>query len=128
MGIIAIVLIVFRNDVPVLFNLGEEASLLASSFLLVACAYLLFDGFQTVASGALRGIGDVKIIAVAAFICYWIIGCPTALLLAFPLGMNGVGVWIGLASGLGSMALILGWRVFRDLAKNPRGSDIPALP
>ena len=128
MGIIAIVLIVFRNDVPVLFNLGEEASLLASSFLLVACAYLLFDGFQTVASGALRGIGDVKIIAVAAFICYWIIGCPTALLLAFPLGMNGVGVWIGLASGLGSMALILGWRVFRDLAKNPRGSDVPALP
>lgn len=115
MGIFSIFLIAFRNDVPTLFNLGEEASVLAAAYLFVACAYMLFDGFQTVAAGLLRGIGDVKIIAVAAFISYWVIGCPTALLLAFPLGLNGVGIWIGLAAGLASIAAILGVRVFRDL-------------
>ncbi|MBQ6705425.1 MAG: MATE family efflux transporter [Opitutales bacterium] len=116
MCIISAALILFRHEVPALFNLGEEASLLASSFLFVACAYMLFDGFQTVAAGTLRGIGDVKIIAVAAFVSYWIIGCPTAIGLAFGLGMDGVGVWIGLAAGLASIALILGWRVRKDLA------------
>lgn len=116
MCVISAALILFRHEVPALFNLGEEASLLASSFLLVACAYMLFDGFQTVAAGILRGIGDVKIIAVAAFVSYWIIGCPTALGLAFVLGMDGVGVWIGLAAGLACIAVILGWRVRKDLA------------
>ncbi len=116
MIVVSALLILFRNDVPALFNLGAEASGLASSFLLVACAYMLFDGFQTVAAGTLRGIGDVKIIAVSAFVSYWMIGCPTALGLAFGIGMNGVGVWIGLAAGLASIAVILGCRVRRDLA------------
>ena len=76
---------------------------------------MLFDGFQTIAAGALRGLSDVRIIAVASFISYWIIACPLALLLAFPLGLHGVGVWIGLAAGLATMALILGGRMRRHL-------------
>lgn len=117
MSVNAAVLTIFREEIPRLFNLGEEASSLAASFLVVASAYMLFDAFQTVAAGALRGLGDVRIIAGAAFVCYWIIGCPLALILAFPLGMEGVGVWIGLAAGLTAIALILGVRVNKNLSR-----------
>ncbi|MGN0835434.1 MAG: MATE family efflux transporter [Candidatus Spyradosoma sp.] len=107
----------FLDEIPAAFNLGAEASDIARSILIVAVAYMLFDAFQTVASGALRGLGDVRVIAVGAFVSYWIIGCPTALILAFPLGLHGVGVWIGLASGLASIAVILGVRMRKNLAR-----------
>ena len=116
MGISSVFFIVYRNSVPAIFNLENETAALASSFLVVACAYMLFDGFQTVAAGALRGLGDVKIIAVAAFISYWVVGCPTALFLAFCIGMNGVGIWIGLAVGLAAAALTFGTRVYGNLS------------
>jgi MATE family multidrug resistance protein len=30
--------------------------------------------------------------------------------LAFPLGMNGLGIWLGLATGLGVVAILIVWR------------------
>lgn len=117
MGVAGTVMLTFLDAIPAAFNLGEEASGIAHSILIVAVAYMLFDAFQTTASGALRGLGDVRVIAVGAFVSYWIIGCPTALLLAFPLGLRGVGIWIGLASGLATIALILGLRMRKNLAR-----------
>ena len=107
----------FLDAIPAAFNLGAEAAEIARAILIVAVAYMLFDAFQTVASGALRGLGDVRVIAVGAFVSYWIIGCPTALILAFPLELRGVGVWIGLASGLASIAVILGARMHKNLSR-----------
>ena len=115
MSISAVAFISFRAEVSAIFNLENETAALASSFLVVVCAYMIFDGFQTIAAGALRGIGDVRIIAVAAFVSYWIIGCPTALFLAFGIGMEGVGIWIGLAVGLAATSIILGVRLRSDL-------------
>lgn len=117
MSLNAATLTFFRRDIPELFNLGAEASEISASILLVASAYMLFDAFQTLAAGALRGLGDVRIIAGAAFFSYWVVGCPLALILAFPLGQNGVGIWIGLAVGLASAALILGLRVNKNLSR-----------
>jgi len=117
LGTNAIVLICLRHQIPLEFNVSSEAATIAADIFLVAGTYMLFDAFQTISAGMLRGLGDVKIIAGAAFVSYWIIGCPTALVLAFPLGLKGVGVWIGLAAGLASIAIILGFRVHKDLAE-----------
>ena len=79
--------------------------------LLVAAAFQLFDGLQTVATGALRGSGDTKTPMLANFVAYWLIGLPAGYFLCFKLGWGAVGVWIGLCGGLmiiGS-ALLLTW-------------------
>ena len=39
-----------------------------------------------------------------AAIGYWGVGLPLGVLLAFPLGFGGVGIWIGLATGLAVVA------------------------
>ncbi len=112
---LAVALLVFRKQIPLFFNLGEDASALATAFLLIEGAYLVFDSFQTIVAGALRGLSDVRVIPVAAFLGYWVLGLPLALVLAFPCGMKGVGVWIGLAAGLAFLALVLGARLFFDV-------------
>lgn len=118
MGANAVALVCFREQIPLAFNVGPEAASVAADIFVVAAAYMLFDAYQTISAGALRGLGDVKIIAVAAFVSYWIIGCPTALALAFPLSLNGVGVWSGLAAGLATIAVILGFRVHKNLSRS----------
>jgi multidrug resistance protein, MATE family len=82
-----------------------------AKLLLVAAAFQLFDGLQTVATGALRGSGDTRTPMLANFVAYWLIGLPVGYLLGFQLGWGAVGIWIGLCGGLmmiGS-ALLFAW-------------------
>ena len=50
-------------------------------------------------SGMLRGLHDTAADVYAA-LGYWGIGLPLGVVLAFPFGFDGAGIWIGLASGL----------------------------
>jgi MATE family multidrug resistance protein len=38
---------------------------------------------------------------------YWLVGAPTSLLLGFTFGMQGFGIWLGLAVGLLVAAITL---------------------
>lgn len=89
---------------------------LASQFLLVAAMFQLLDGAQVVLAGALRGLQDTQMPMLIAGIGYWGIGFTTAILLAFWLGWQGVGIWLGLAAGLLAVSLLLGWRWARRAA------------
>jgi MATE family multidrug resistance protein len=82
-----------------------------AKLLLVAAAFQLFDGLQTVATGALRGAGDTNTPMLANFIAYWLIGLPAGYVLCFRFGWGALGIWIGLCGGLmiiGS-ALLFAW-------------------
>jgi len=46
----------------------------------------------------LRGLHDARMPMFFALIGYWAIGLPLGASLAFPMGMGGIGIWIGLAT------------------------------
>jgi MATE family multidrug resistance protein len=89
---------------------------LAAQLLGVAALFQLFDGTQVVASGALRGLTDVKVPTVITFIAYWLVSLPLGYGLAFHTGLGPRGVWIGLASGLASAAVLLATRFVHKTA------------
>lgn len=74
----------------------------ATLLLAVCAAFQLFDGIQTVATGALRGAGDTRTPMFCHFTAYWIIGLPLGAWLCFVRGLGAAGLWAGL-----SLALIL---------------------
>jgi MATE family multidrug resistance protein len=80
---------------------------LAVSFLVVAAFFQIFDGAQVVAAGMLRGLQDTKVPMIYAAIGYWVVGLAVGVGLGFGLGWEGVGIWIGLASGLAAVAFML---------------------
>ena len=68
----------------------------------IAALFQLFDGFQVVTTGALRGLGDTRTPMYAHLAGYWLIGLPIGYVLCFRFGWGARGIWIGL-----SIALIL---------------------
>jgi len=107
MGLYAVGVLLLRHEIPVWFVEEAEVHALASSFLMVAAAFALFDGTQITAIGILRGMYDVRIPTAAVFISYWILSAPLATWLAFRTDLGGVGLWLGLMVGLGFAGLFL---------------------
>src|SRR3569623_1676791 len=59
---------------------------------------------QVGGAGMLRGLQDTRVPMIYAALGYWGIGMSLSLLFAFKLGFGGIGIWIGLASGLAEVA------------------------
>lgn len=102
---------------------------LAVGFLGVAALFQLMDGAQVIAAGGLRGLKDTRTPMLICVAGYWPIGMLSAYLLAFPLGLGGVGIWYGLAIGLTVVAAALLWRFYRRdrLTLTPRPLSAEAL-
>lgn len=100
---------------PILGTFAEDPAVLslARTMLGVAALFQLFDGMQVTLSGVLRGAGDARSSMVANLMGHWGIGVPVGCALAFGAGLGVVGLWVGLAVGLGSVAMILLWRWHR---------------
>jgi MATE family multidrug resistance protein len=80
---------------------------LAVTFLALAALFQIADGAQAVTLGMLRGLHDARVPMLVAAFGYWGVGLPLGVLLAFPLHLGGAGIWIGLASGLAVVAVLL---------------------
>lgn len=79
----------------------------AIEFLAVAAVFQIFDGSQSIASGAIRGLKDSKSTMIIGSVGYWIVGVPAAIFFGFVAHQGGVGVWWGLACGLACAAVLL---------------------
>jgi multidrug resistance protein, MATE family len=93
----------FLSDIPA--NAAVVA--LAISFLKVAAAFQLVDGAQVIGAGMLRGLHDTRWPLIFALFGYWGVGLGIGAWLAFGADWKGVGIWIGLASGLAVVAALM---------------------
>ena len=92
----------------------NDAEVLAVAVTLIPIAgvFQVVDGLQVVASGGLRGIGDTRVPMVVGLLGFYAIGLPVGILLSrWERTAGPVGLWWGLAVGLGAVALFLLWRV-----------------
>jgi MATE family multidrug resistance protein len=80
---------------------------LAVSFLRVAAAFQLVDGAQVIGAGMLRGLHDTRWPLLFALFGYWVVGLGIGAWLAFGRDWKGVGIWVGLASGLAAVAVLM---------------------
>lgn len=82
------------------------------TLLAAGAAFQLFDGIQTVATGALRGAGDTRTPMLCHFTAYWIIGLPLGAWLCFRRGWGALGLWAGLSLALILIGIVLlfAWR------------------
>ena len=79
----------------------------AIAMLKVGAIFQVFDASQVALANMLRGLHDSKWPFLIAVLGYWAIGAPVGLALGFLTPLGGVGVWIGLASGLVVVAILL---------------------
>ena len=96
----ALVFIIFRNYLPVLYVDDSSVINIASTLLIIAGLFQISDGIQAVGLGILRGIRDIKKPTVVTFISYWIISIPLSYFLGIEYGYGVYGIWIGLSIGL----------------------------
>jgi MATE family multidrug resistance protein len=103
----------------------DEAIIQSTIYLLYAgAAFQLFDGFQTVATGALRGLGDTRTPMFCHFTAYWIIGLPLGAWLCFSRGWGAFGLWSGLSLALILIGIVLLW-VWRKRVHRLAMDDAP---
>jgi multidrug resistance protein, MATE family len=112
MSLAAVVLVLWPRVIVRVFTPDPQVMAIGVKLLLVAAAFQLFDGLQTVATGALRGMGETRIPMLSSFVAYWAIGLPLGYYLGFSRHLGAIGLWTGLAISLmviGS-ALVFAWR------------------
>ncbi|XP_028091224.1 protein DETOXIFICATION 16-like [Camellia sinensis] len=82
----------YSNEIQVVRYVATMMPILAISNFL--------DGFQCVLSGAVRGCGWQKVGAFVNLGSYYLVGIPSALLLAFVIHVGGRGLWLGIICAL----------------------------
>jgi len=112
------ILIIFSNDIVQLFvarddGVNDELIMLSSLFVSILGIFHFFDGSQMVLLGIFRGLKKTVIPMLLSIICFWLVGLPLALLLAFYTDLGATGIWCGLALGLLALFSLLLFRWIR---------------
>ncbi|KAK6921242.1 Multi antimicrobial extrusion protein [Dillenia turbinata] len=98
--VVALALILIRNIWGYAYtNETEVINYLAIMMPIVSISHL-FDGLQSILSGVARGCGWQKVGAFVNLGSYYLVGIPSAVLLAFVLHIGGQGLWLGMICAL----------------------------
>ncbi len=119
MTLAGIALLVFPRWIARIYTSDELVIRSTIHLLAAGAAFQLFDGIQTVATGALRGTGDTRTPMLCHLTAYWIIGLPLGTWLCFRRGWGAFGLWAGLSLALiliGVVLLFVWRRAVRRLA------------
>jgi multidrug resistance protein, MATE family len=112
MTLAGLALLVFPRVIARIYTPDETVIRNTVLLLAAGAAFQLFDGIQTVATGALRGAGDTRTPMLCHFTAYWIIGLPLGAWLCFRRDWGAFGLWSGLSLALILIGIVLlfAWR------------------
>ncbi len=112
-------LLIFPHAIARMYTPDVNVIRATTVLLAAGAAFQLFDGIQTVATGALRGTGDTRTPMLCHLIAYWVIGLPLGYWLCFHRNWGAFGLWAGLSLALiliGVVLLFVWRRMLRRLA------------
>lgn len=111
--ICAILFVLLRHQLPLLFTKNAEVAAVSSTLLVFAALFQISDATQSIGVGLLRGMKDVKTPTVFVAIAYWLIGIPVGYYLSFNLHMGASGIWLGFVTGLSASSVLLNTRFLK---------------
>jgi len=127
MGLSALAFLLLPRPLAALLTTDTDVIAIAVTIFPIAAAFQVFDGTQVVGGGILRGMGTPRPAAIFNLLGFYVLALPMACTLAFRGGLGIRGVWIGLASGLAVVALLLlAWIVYRGPARGVRSAGSAA--
>lgn len=106
MAMAGICFAIFPRQIICLFTDNQEVLNVALPIMMVAAMYQIFDGFQVVSGGILKGFKLTAFVSNAVFFGYWIVGMPLAVLFVYKYGMSLKGYWMALAVSLCVMGFV----------------------
>jgi MATE family multidrug resistance protein len=112
-----VVFLVAPGPLIQLYTSDPRVLVVGPSLLWIAAAFQIFDGIQTVSTGALRGLGETRVPMIANLVGYWVLGLPLGFILCFVLKWGIYGMWIGLTLALIVIAATLLVRWNRDASR-----------
>ncbi len=107
MSAMSVVLLVFPRIIARMYTADETVIHSAATLLIAGAAFQLFDGIQTVCTGALRGTGDTRTPMLCHFSAYWLMGLPLGTFLCFRRHWGALGLWVGLSLSLILIGILL---------------------
>jgi MATE family multidrug resistance protein len=110
----AMALLIWPRPLIELYTNDARVLAVGPGLLAIVAAFEVFDGIQTVSTGALRGLGETRAPMLANLVGYWVLGLPLGFFLCFGLRWGIYGLWIGLTLALVVIALALIARWKRD--------------
>jgi MATE family multidrug resistance protein len=131
MAVMGLLLLVVPQYIARIYTPDPIVVHAAGGLLFVGAFFQLFDGIQTVATGALRGAGDTRTPMICHLIFYWLVGLPVGAFLCFRLGWGARGLWAGLSFALiliGSALLYFWRRREREFAQRFAVGVAPGAP
>lgn len=120
MAIAGIIFAVFPKQLISLFTNNTDVIKIALPIMMIAAMYQVFDGFQVVMGGVLKGFKMTKFVSNAVFCGYWLVGMPVAIILVQKYKMSLQGYWIALAISLcvmGFLQAFMAQKKFNELKK-----------
>ncbi|MBT9330589.1 MATE family efflux transporter [Paracidobacterium acidisoli] len=107
MACTAVLFLAVPQPILKIWTHDRQVLTLGTHILAIVAGFQIFDGIQTVSTGALRGLGETRFPMLMNLTGYWILGLPLGALLCFRLRWGLSGLWSGLTFALITIALLL---------------------
>ncbi|KFK43564.1 hypothetical protein AALP_AA1G142600 [Arabis alpina] len=108
---IAAVLLLFRDEYPVLFVEDEVVINVVRDLTPMLAFCIVINNVQPVLSGVAVGAGWQAVVAYVNIICYYFFGIPFGLLLGFHFDYGVMGIWSGMMTGTFVQSIILTYMI-----------------
>ena len=107
MAVTALLFLAVPQPIMRIYTRDPRILAMGVHILMIVAAFQIFDGAQTVATGALRGLEETRFPMLTNFAGYWLFGLPLGAWMCFRLKWGLYGLWTGLTLALIGIALIL---------------------